>query len=95
MSNYTKKMEAELASEAMDYNRAVALATEWGLSVKSVIAKTKSLGIDYQPKPKAIRKTSGVTKAQLVRDIESKLDCQLDGLANASATSLSTLLGAL
>ena len=95
MSNYTPKMEAELASEAMTYDRAVALATEWGLSVKSVIAKTKSLGIDYTPKAKALRKSSGVTKADLVKQIEAKLDCQLDGLANASASALNTLLGAL
>jgi len=95
MSNYTKKMEAEIASQAMDYNRAEALASEWGLSVKSVIAKTKSLGIDYQPKARAPRKTSGITKAQLVAQIEGKLDCQLDGLQNASASALNTLLGAL
>jgi len=95
MSNYTKKMEAEIASQAMDYNRAEALASEWGLSVKSVIAKTKSLGIDYQPKARATRKTSGITKAQLVAQIEGKLDCQLDGLQNASASALNTLLGAL
>ena len=95
MSNYTKKMEAEIASETMTYDRAVALATAWGLSVKSVIAKTKSLGIDYTPKPRALRKTSGITKADLVRQIEGKLDCQLDGLQNASASALNTLLGAL
>ena len=95
MSNYTPKMEAEIASETMTYDRAVSLADTWGLSVKSVIAKTKSLGIDYTPKARAPRKTSGITKAQLVAQIESKLDCQLDGLNNASAKSLSTLLGAL
>ena len=95
MSNYTKKMEAELASEKMTYDRAVALATQWGLSVKSVIAKTKSLGIDYTPKPRATRKTSGITKADLVRQIESKLNLELDGLQNASASALTTLLGAL
>lgn len=95
MSNYTKKMEAELASLPMDYARAEALASQWGLSIKSVIAKTKSLGIDYQPKPKALRKGSGITKADLVKQIEAKLDCQLDGLANASASALNTLLGAL
>lgn len=95
MSNYTPKMEAEIASEAMTYDRAVSLAETWGLSVKSVIAKTKSLGIDYTPKPRAPRKTSGVTKADLVRQIESKLDLELDGLQNASASALNTLLGAL
>jgi len=95
MSNYTKKMEAELASQAMDYNRAEALASKWGLSIKSVIAKTKSLGIDYTPKARAPRKTSGITKADMVRQIESKLDLELDGLQNASASALNTLLGAL
>ena len=95
MSNYTKKMEAEIASQAMDYNRAEALASEWGLSVKSVIAKTKSLGIDYTPKPRALRKTSGITKADMVRQIEGKLNLELDGLQNASASALNTLLGAL
>ena len=95
MSNYTPKMEAEIASQRMDYNRAVELAQAWGLSVKSVIAKTKSLGIDYIPKARAPRKTSGITKAQLVAQIEGKLDCQLDGLQNASASALNTLLGAL
>ena len=95
MSNYTKKMEAEIASQAMDYNRAEALASEWGLSVKSVIAKTKSLGVDYEPKPRGTRKTSGITKADMVRQIESKLELELDGLQNASASALNTLLGAL
>ena len=95
MSNYTPKMEAEIASQAMNYDRAVSLAEGWGLSVKSVIAKTKSLGIDYEPKPRAPRKTSGITKADLVRQIESKLDRKLDGLQNASASALNTLLGAL
>jgi len=95
MSNYTPKMEAEIASETMTYDRAVALATAWGLSPKSVIAKTKSLGIDYIPKPRALRKTSGITKADMVRQIEGKLNLELDGLQNASASALNTLLGAL
>ena len=95
MSNFTIKMEHELASLPMDYYRAESLAEQWGLSVKSVVAKTKSLGLDYLPKPIIRNNPNFISKLDLIRKIERKLNCELPGLEKASAYSLNTLLKAL
>ena len=99
MSKYTTQMEAELASATpITFEMATAFAEQWAdkdVSVKSIVAKCKSLGIDYIPKTKAVRKTSGITKAQLVKRIEAQLAMESDslsGLHNATMASLNTLL---
>ena len=95
MTNYTPKMEHELASLPMDYHRAETLAEQWGLSVKSIIAKTKSLGLDYSSRRYIRKNPDFIPKLDLIRKIERKLNCELPGLEKASAYSLHTLLKAL
>ena len=99
MSKYTTQMETELASATpITFEMASAFAEKWAdkdVTVKSIVAKCKSLGLDYIPKAKAVRKTSGITKAQLVKRIEAQMNLEQDslsGLTNATMASLNTLL---
>jgi len=99
MSKYTTQMETELASATpITFEMASAFAEKWAdkdVTVKSIVAKCKSLGLDYIPKAKAVRKTAGITKAQLVKRIEAQMNLEQDslsGLTNATMASLNTLL---
>ena len=92
MSNYTSAMESRIKDSA-PVTRAVAetLATEFGLSVRSVISKAVMLKVYEKPV-----KVSGVaksTKKDLVEAIENALQGEsLDGLECASTRALSALL---
>ena len=97
MSKYTTQMEAELASATpITFEMATDFAEKWAdkdVSVKSIVAKCKHLGIDYIPKTP--KKTSGITKSQLVKRIEAQLAMESDslyGLNNATMASLNSLL---
>ena len=65
MSNYTPAMIAKLQGAApLNLEIAKDLASEFGLSHRSVISKAKHLGLEYvkaAPKAKAV----GITKAEL------------------------------
>ena len=65
MSNYTPAMIAKLQGAApLNLEIAKDLASEFGLSHRSVISKAKHLGLEYvkaAPKAKAV----GITKADL------------------------------
>ena len=92
MSNYTNAMEQRIIDSA-PVTRSVAetLASDFGLSVRSVISKAVLLKV-YQ-KPEAKIASAKSTKKDLVRAIENALQGEsLDGLENASAASLSALL---
>ena len=102
MSKYTPEMISALtASAPITFEIASDFAEKWAdkdVTVKSIVAKTKSLGLDYIPKQKVARKTSGIKKSDLVRAIESRLDLDQDslsGLTNATMASLNTLLETL
>ena len=60
-----------------------------------MIAKAKSLGLDYVVKAKPTAKKVAPTKMDIVRAIEKGLDADqgsLDGLVKATALSLDALL---
>ena len=76
MTTYTDSMVAELSNNApFDYSKAEIFAGRYNVSVRSVISKVKSLGLEYTPKPKASRKRgdAGPTKAQVLSDIRAHL----------------------
>ena len=92
MSNYTNAMEQRIIDSA-PVTRSVAetLASDFGLSVRSVISKAVLLKVYQKPEAKVASAKS--TKKDLVRAIENALQGEsLDGLENASAASLSALL---
>ena len=67
MSNYTETMIAKLhASAPLNLDKAKALASDFGLSHRSVISKAKSLGVAYEAQPKRVAsKNVGPTKADI------------------------------
>ena len=84
-------LNAEICSE---------LASEFGngITSRSVIAKAKSLGLDYTVKAKPARKKVAASKADLVNAIAKAVDADdgsLDGLVKAPANALSALLSNL
>ena len=75
MSNYTEKMVAELRNATpLNLEKAKAFASDWGLSHRSIISKTKSLGLDYESQPKRVAsKRVGPTKADILDGIRKAL----------------------
>ena len=76
MSAYTPKMENALKdSGPHSYETAQTFAHSHGLSIRSVISKIKSMGLDYTPKPKTV--SSGgptIKKTEIVEAIRSTLN---------------------
>lgn len=96
MSNYTQNMVAKLTAAApISFADAEKFASEFNLSKQSIIAKTKSLGLEYVPQTRPAKRVKGLTKADLVASIEGKLAANLDGLELAKASALASLLDAL
>jgi hypothetical protein len=97
--NYSEAQIAVIvsASEAgvLNANTAAVIATEIGKSKRSVIAKIKSLDLDYVA---AVRPTKGVrdvTKADIVQNIAVVIgtdSADLKGLEKATAKALKNLL---
>ena len=76
MSVYTNAMVAELSNNApFDYGKAQIFAGRYNVSVRSVISKVKSLGLEYVAKAPVAKKAKvdGPTKAQLLSAIREKL----------------------
>ena len=75
MSNYTDSMVARLTAEApLDLAKAHLLAGEMGVSYRSIIAKAKSLGLEYVAKAPAAKKAkTGATKAETLSAIRKAL----------------------
>ena len=91
---YTPEMEQKvIAASPMDLAGAKALGAEIGMSYRSVIAKAKSLGMDYTPKPAPVRKAKEVTKAELVAELELTTGLTFTGLTKASRSDLLALVG--
>tara|TARA_Y100000033_G_scaffold38425_1_gene37673 strand:+ start:724 stop:1140 length:417 start_codon:yes stop_codon:yes gene_type:complete len=95
-SVYTQAMCEKMANvQPLNADICSTLAQEFGLTQRSVIAKAKSLGLDYTVKAKPAKKKSAPTKMDIVRAIEKGLDADqgsLDGLVKATAQSLDALL---
>lgn len=76
MSAYTNSMVAELNNNApFNYDKAAIFAERHNVSVRSVISKVKSLGLEYIAKPKAASKpkAEGPTKAEVLTTIRAAL----------------------
>ena len=75
MSAYTKTEVATIvAATPLTFEMAQKIALEIGKSHRSVIAKAKSLGVDYIPKSKPIAKASNEpTKAAVLLAIRTSL----------------------
>lgn len=100
---YTDTQVAALQKAANDFGTlngeiAARLADELGQSKRSVIAKIKSLGLDYAVAAKPVKGTRSTTKAEYVAAIAKALDADatdLAGLEKATALGLSRLLAAI
>lgn len=97
--NYTPEMEAKIVAAApLNLEKSRALAAQIGKSYRSVIAKAKSLGVDYEGKPKAAKRVAGQTKPQIVSAIAARVNLpaeKLEGLEKAPALVLGALLEAV
>ena len=92
MSNYTNAMEQRIIdSKPVTRSVAETLASDFGLSVRSVISK--AVGLKVYEKPVKVSASAKSTKKDLVQAIEKALDGEsLEGLENATTASLSALL---
>lgn len=83
--NYTEKMLNELKSmDVITYDMANAFALKHDISVRSVVAKVRSMELPYQPKistekPK-VTKAPAESKAAIAAEIESMLNVVFKGL---------------
>ena len=92
---YTVEQENVLREAApVNWEMAQTLATELGVSPRSIVAKVQQLGLEYVAKPAPERAPAKVTKAQMVAQIADRLNMRadlLEGLADAKADALRNL----
>ena len=81
-------------SAPVDKAKAEKLASEFGVTVRSVISKTISMKVPYIKEQK-VQAQARVRKAEVVRQIESALGVECNSLVNATAKDLATLLDAI
>ena len=96
LPNYTEA-QVKALRDASPVTLAVAkqFATDWNKSVKSIVAKSVSMGA-YKAAERAERKGAKLTKADLVAAIAKATDAEsLAGLEKAPAVALSNLLAAI
>jgi len=85
MIKYTESMLNELQSlGTITYDMANIFALKHDISIRSVVAKVRSMDIPYEPKvstekPK-VTKASGQSKAEIASEIESMLNVTFKGL---------------
>ena len=93
--NYTAEQIAVLENaQPLNQAKAMEIAEQLGKTSRSVIAKAKSLGLDYEVKVRATKRVAS-SKADLVRAIAKGLDADADqfaGLEKATMSALSNLL---
>ena len=102
MSYETSQVETiqRAAQELGTLNGQIAgeLAKEIGKSKRSVIAKIKSLGLDYTVAAKPVKGTRATSKAEYIAAIAKALDADASsfaGLEKSTASALSNLLAAI
>lgn len=81
--NYTEKMLDELRSfDVITYDSAQEFADKHNISIRSVIAKVRSMELPYQPKPtdSAAKQAKGESKADLVAEIQTLLNVNFKSL---------------
>ncbi len=92
MSNYTPQMVTALMAGAVtNYDTAVSYSDGQAVSVRSVIAKVKSLGLPYTPKARILKRGERVSKVELVRAIEKSLASGTDSLVGLEKSSVAAL----
>lgn len=93
--NYTPEMEAAIRAAApITFDSAAVLAEKLGKPARSIIAKAKSLGVEYIAKPAPAKRVAGsASKAEIVASIAQAVGVDnLDGLEKAPAAALVKLL---
>ena len=105
--NYSPEMVSKMEAQApLNLEKAKALSSELGRSVRSIIAKAKREGIAYVSVKPVAKRVKGKTKAELVATIAEKLStlttgsairdaADLEGLEKAPAAVLGKLLECL
>ena len=92
---YTLNQEQKIRNSApVNKAKAEKLASEFGVTVRSVISKTISMKVPYIKEEK-VQAQARVRKAEVVRQIESALGVECNSLVNANAKDLATLLDAV
>lgn len=95
---YTDTIVAQMTEiGSFTYETATEFAAKHDLKPRSVIAKIKSLGLDYTAKPARVTKTGApvVHKSELASLICARLGVEMPGLAKLTKTELETLLAAV
>tara|TARA_R110002012_G_scaffold299656_1_gene498860 strand:- start:179 stop:466 length:288 start_codon:yes stop_codon:yes gene_type:complete len=92
---YTSIQENRIRESApINKAKAEKLASEFGVTLRSVISKAISMKVEYikenRPAAKAV-----VRKVEVVRSIEKALGIQANSLVNATAQDLAILLKAV
>ena len=92
---YTLNQEQKIRNSA-PVNKEIAekLASEFGVTTRSVISKAISMKVPYI-KEQQVQAQARVRKAEVVRQIESALGVECNSLVNATAKDLATLLDAI
>jgi hypothetical protein len=95
MSNYTEKeTQAVIAAAPLTFEKAAEVAAAIGKTQRSVIAKAKSLNVEYIPKAKPKAKEKGITKAELLEGIRKSLGVA-DREGDLTKAELSAVLASL
>jgi len=97
---YTETLVAALqAQQVWTYAEATAFAEENGLKSRSVIAKLKSMGLDYIPKPVVAKTGEPVErKGEVIAEIETALNVEtgaFSGLSKSTKAALNALRSAI
>jgi len=98
MSNYTDEMvKAMVAQERWTYAQAGEFGKANGLTLRSVIAKVKSLGLEYEPKPARVTKRNEpvVLKEQFVASIQAATGVVVPSLVKMTKADLARLCEAV
>ena len=95
--NYSPEMVSKMEAQApLNLEKAKALSSELGRSVRSIIAKAKREGIAYDSVKPVAKRVKGQTKSELVAVIAAKLNAgNLGGLEKAPAAVLGKLLACI
>ena len=95
MSNYTEKeTQAIVAAAPLTFEKAAEVAAAIGKTQRSVIAKAKSLNVEYIPKAKPTAKEKGITKAEILQGIRKSLN-MVDREGDLTKAELSAVLAEL
>ena len=97
MSKYTENMVAEMESiGSFTYETAKEYAEVNGLKLRSVIAKAKSLGLEYTAKPVVTKSGEPVVhKSEMAAEINAALNLNLTSLVKMTKAELEVLVGAV